>query len=256
MRIVTWNVNGLRSAIDKGFFDFCTVTDADIYCLQETKTQQGQADIELPGYEQYWNSAEKKGYSGTLCLARPKPLSVSYDIAADGHDKEGRSITLEYDEFYLVNEYTPNSRNAEEGPPSRLGYRMEWEDARRAYIKKLDLKKPVVLCGDMNVAPSEIDLKNPGPNRGRAGFTDEEREKFAVMIGEGFTDAFRYLYPEKTGAYTWWSYRSRARTNNAGWRIDHFVVSDRFVEHVQDVLILNEVLGSDHCPLLLDITAK
>ena len=254
MRIVTWNVNGLRSAAEKGFYDFCSVIDADVFCIQETKMQQGQAETELPDYFEYWNSAEKKGYSGTLCFARPMPLSVSYDIDAEGHDTEGRSITLEYEDFYLVNEYTPNSRNAEEGPPSRLGYRMEWEDARRNYIKKLDKKKPVVLCGDLNVAPAEIDLKNPKPNRGRAGFTDEERGKFSAMMGEGFTDAFRSLYPEKEGAYTWWSYRSGARGNNAGWRIDHFIVSDRIAGWVRDVTILDEVTGSDHCPVLLDIT--
>jgi len=253
MRIVTWNVNGLRAALGRGFLDFCTVTDADIYCVQETKMQRGQAEVELPGYEQYWNSAQKKGYSGTLCMARPEPLSVSYDIGAEGHDNEGRSITLEYDGFYLVNEYTPNARNSEDGAPIRLHYRMEWEDARRDYIKKLDAKKPVILCGDLNVAPNEIDLKNPGPNRGRAGFTDEERAKFSELLGAGFTDAFRHLYPDKEGAYTWWSYRFGARANNAGWRIDHYVVSNRIADLINDVMILSEVPGSDHCPVLLDI---
>ena len=256
MRIVTWNVNGLRAALGKGFLDFCTVSDADVYCIQETKMQPGQAEVELPGYREYWNSAEKKGYSGTLCLARPVPQSVSCDIGCEGHDREGRSITLEYEDFFLVNEYTPNSRNAEEGAPVRLGYRMEWEDARREYIMKLDAVKPVILCGDLNVAPNEIDLKNPGPNRGRAGFTDEEREKFAWLLDSGFTDTFRYLYPDREGAYTWWSYRFGARANNAGWRIDHFVVSDRIVDKVRDVVILDGVQGSDHCPVLLDIGLK
>ncbi|MCL2111525.1 MAG: exodeoxyribonuclease III [Clostridiales bacterium] len=254
MRIATWNVNGLRAVLGKGFLDFCTVCDADIYCIQETKMQQGQAVVELPGYEQYWNSAERKGYSGTAVFARPEPLSVAYGIGVPEHDDEGRSITLEFDEFFLVNEYTPNARNAEDGgPPVRLDYRMEWEDARRDYLKGLDAKKPVILCGDLNVAPQEIDLKNPGPNRGRAGFTDEERGKFAEILDAGFVDSFRHLYPDRTEAYSWWSYRYGARANNAGWRIDHFVVSSRIVDKVNDVVILNEVMGSDHCPVLLDI---
>ena len=253
MKIVTWNVNGLRAALGRGFLDFCGETDADAYCVQETKMQPGQADVELPGYAGYWNSAERKGYSGTLCLTRPAPLSVAYNIDAEGHDTEGRSITLEYDNMYLVNEYTPNARNAEEGAPVRLGYRMEWEDARREYLKKLNKRKPVVLCGDLNVAHKEIDLKNPGPNRGRAGFTDEERKKFSELLEAGFTDAFRRLYPELEGAYTWWSYRFGARANNAGWRIDYFVVSNRIADRVRDVMILNEIGGSDHCPVLLDI---
>jgi len=252
MRIVTWNVNGLRAALGKGFIEFCGNTDADVYCVQETKMQQGQAEVELNGYSQYWNSAEKKGYSGTACFSRPEPLSVSYGIGVDEHDREGRSITLEYEGFYLVNEYTPNARNAEEGAPVRLGYRMEWEDARREYLKSLDKKKPVVLCGDLNVAHKEIDLKNPGPNRGRAGFTDEEREKFTELLGAGFTDSFRFLYPDREGAYTWWSYRFGARANNAGWRIDYFVVSKRITERVNDIVILNEVQGSDHCPVMID----
>ena len=257
MRIVTWNVNGLRAAIGRGFYDFCTVTVPDLFCVQETKMHQGQAEIDLPGYEEYWNSAEKKGYSGTAIFAGPHPLSVSYDIEADGHDSEGRSITLEYEEFFLVNEYTPNARNSEDGgPPVRLGYRMEWEDARREYLKRLDAKKPVILCGDLNVAHREIDLKNPGPNRGRAGFTDEERGKFSELLEAGFTDSFRHLYPDLEGAYTWWSYRFGARENNAGWRIDYFVVSTRIVDRVRDVLILNEVMGSDHCPVLLDIDIR
>jgi len=253
MRIVTWNVNGLRAALGKGFLDFCAVTDADVYCVQETKMQQGQAEVDLPGYEEFWNSAEKKGYSGTACFTRPVPLSVSYGIGQAELDNEGRSITVEYDDYYLVNEYTPNARNAEEGAPVRLGYRMEWEDARRGYLKKLDAVKPVVLCGDLNVAHKEIDLKNPGSNRGRAGFTDEEREKFTELLGAGFTDSFRYLYPDKEGAYTWWSYRFGARANNAGWRIDYFVVSERIAGKVRDVVILADVGGSDHCPVMLDI---
>jgi exodeoxyribonuclease-3 len=255
MRIVTWNVNGLRAALGKGFLDFCAVSDADIYCVQETKMQQGQADLAMPGYAEYWNSAEKKGYSGTAVFTRPVPLSVSYGIGAEEHSREGRSITLEYEDFYLVNEYTPNSRNSEDGsPPVRLGYRMEWEDARREYLRALDAKKPVVLCGDLNVAHQEIDLKNPKPNRGRAGFTDEERAKFTDLLEAGFADAFRRLYPNKEGAYTWWSYRFGARENNAGWRIDYFVVSERLVPRIRDVVILNEVTGSDHCPVLLDIS--
>lgn len=253
MRFVTWNVNGLRAALGKGFLDFCTVTGADVYCVQETKMHRDQADVDLPGYSEYWNSADKKGYSGTAVFSRPEPLSVNYDIDKEGHDTEGRSITLEYDNFYLVNEYTPNARNAEEGAPVRLGYRMEWEDARRGYLKKLDEKKPVILCGDLNVAHTEIDLKNPGPNKGRAGFTDEEREKFGELLEAGFTDAFRYLYPDLKEAYTWWSYRFNARKNNAGWRIDYFVVSNRIADRINDVVILNEVMGSDHCPVLLDI---
>jgi len=215
--------------------------------------QPGQADVDLPGYEEYWNSAQKKGYSGTAVFSRPTPLSVAYDIDAEGHDSEGRSITVEYEDFYLVNEYTPNARNADEGAPVRLGYRIEWEDARRDYLKTLDSKKPVILCGDLNVAHCEIDLKNPKPNRGRAGFTDEERAKFTELLEAGFTDTFRFLYPDREGAYTWWSYRYGARENNAGWRIDYFVVSNRIATRVRDVLILNEVQGSDHCPVLLDI---
>jgi len=252
MRIVTWNVNGLRAALGKGFIEFCETADADIYCLQETKMQPGQAAVDLPDYEEYWNSAQKKGYSGTAVFTRVKPLSVAYDIEAEGHAEEGRSITAEYDDFFLVCEYTPNSRNSEEGL-QRLDYRMEWEDARRAYLSRLDAKKPVILCGDLNVAHEEIDLKNPKPNRGMAGFTDEERQKFTELLEAGFADAFRRLYPGREGAYTWWSYRFGARQNNAGWRIDYFVVSERLMPRVRDVVILNEVGGSDHCPVLLDM---
>ena len=258
MQIVTWNVNGLRAALGKGFLEFCENSDADVYCIQETKMQPGQASVEIPGYQLYWNSAEKKGYSGTAVIARPVPLSVSYDIENESHKGEGRSITVEFESFYLVNEYTPNARNSDEkgAPPERLGYRLEWEDARRQYLIKLDAKKPVILCGDLNVAHKEIDLKNPKPNRGRAGFTDEEREKFSKLLDSGFTDAFRHLYPDLEGAYTWWSYRYGARENNAGWRIDYFVVSNRFVDRARDVTILNSVGGSDHCPVLLDINCE
>jgi len=252
LRIVTWNVNGLRAALKKGFLDFVEVCGADVYCVQETKMQPGQADVELTGYLEYWNSAEKKGYSGTATFCRTEPLSVSYGIGAECHDTEGRVITAEYDDFYLVNEYTPNARNSEEGL-ARLHYRMEWEDARREYLKKLDTKKPVVLCGDLNVAHEEIDLKNPKANRGNAGFSDEERAKFSELLAAGFTDAFRFLYPDREDAYTWWSYRMGARERNIGWRIDYFVVSNRIAPRVKNVTILNEVMGSDHCPVLLDI---
>jgi len=249
MRIVTWNVNGLRAAVNKGFLDFCETADADVYCVQETKMQREQADFELLGYQEYWNSAEKKGYSGTAIFSRADPLSEAYDIDAEGHGTEGRSVTLEYDSFYLVNEYTPNAQDG----LARIGYRMDWEDERRAYLKKLDARKPVILCGDLNVAHEEIDLKNPRPNRGRAGFSEEERGKFGELLEAGFTDAFRHLYPDREGAYTWWSYRQNARANNSGWRIDYFVVSDRIASRVRDVTILDEVAGSDHCPVLLDI---
>lgn len=249
MKLVTWNVNGMRAVLKKGFLDFCKAEDADIYCVQETKMQKGQAVVDLDGYEEFWNDAEKKGYSGTAIFTRKEPLSHSYDIDADGYNTEGRSITLEFPDFFLVNEYTPNAQNE----LARLDYRMDWEDERRAYLEKLDEKKPVILCGDLNVAHTEIDLKNPKNNRGNAGFSDEEREKFGELLKAGFTDVFRDLNPEVTGAYTWWSYRFNARANNAGWRIDYFLVSDRIKERVNDIVILNQVLGSDHCPVLLDI---
>jgi len=212
MRLVTWNVNGLRAAMKKGFIDFCNEEDADVYCVQETKMRPEQAEVDLPGYLKYWNSAEKKGYSGTAVFVKNEmePLAVRYDIDTEGHDTEGRSITLEYDNFFLVNEYTPNAQDG----LARIDYRMSWEDARRAYLKKLNTKNPVLLCGDLNVAHKEIDLKNPGPNRGNAGFSDEERGKFAELLDAGFTDGFRNLYPDKTGAYTWWSWRANARANN------------------------------------------
>ena len=252
MRIATWNVNGLRAALKKGFTDFIAACGADVYCVQETKMRREQAEVKLPGCLEYWNSAEKKGYSGTATFCRIEPLSASYGLGAKEHDTEGRVITLEYDSFYLVNEYTPNSRNSEDGLV-RLGYRMEWEDARREYLKTLDAKKPLVLCGDLNVAHEEIDLKNPDANRGNAGFSDEERAKFSELLAAGFTDAFRFLYPGRKDAYTWWSYRSGARERNIGWRIDYFVVSDRIAPRVKDVTILAGITGSDHCPVLLDI---
>jgi exodeoxyribonuclease-3 len=249
MRLITWNVNGLRAALKKGFLDFCAAEGADVYCVQETKMQPGQAEVDLPAYHQYWNSAERKGYSGTAVFTKPAPLSVTYDIDAEGHDTEGRSITLEYENFYLVNEYTPNAQDG----LARIDYRMAWEDARREYVAKLDRTKPVIICGDLNVAHTEIDLKNPGPNRGNAGFSDEERGKFDALLAAGFTDAFRHLYPDQTGAYTWWSYRFNARANNAGWRIDYWLVSNRIADKIRDVSILAEVQGSDHCPVRLDI---
>jgi len=249
MKLITWNVNGVRACMGKGFLDFCKEQDADMICIQETKMQEGQAEIPLEGYEQFWNSAEKKGYSGTAIFTKRKPSWVNYDIDADGHDKEGRAITLEFDEFYLVTEYTPNSQDM----LARLDYRMQWEDAFRAYVKKLDELKPVIICGDLNVAHKEIDLKNPASNRRNAGFTDEERGKLTELLESGFTDAYRYLYPDVTGVYTWWSYRFNARANNAGWRIDYFLVSDRIKDKINNVIIYDQVMGSDHCPVVMDI---
>ena len=247
MRAISWNVNGLRACIKKGFYDFLASAGADVICLQETKMQPGQAEIDTPGYLQYWNSAEKKGYSGTAVFTRREPLSVAYDIGDPAHVGEGRSITLEFDDLYLVTVYTPN---AQEGL-ARLPYRMEWEDAFRTYLLSLDAKKPVVVCGDLNVAHEEIDLKNPKTNRGNAGFSDEERAKMTQLLSSGFTDTFRYLYPDATGAYSWWSYRFRAREKNAGWRIDYFLVSDRLRPRIQEASILSDVRGSDHCPVSL-----
>lgn len=249
MKLITWNVNGMRAVLKKGFLDFCKEVDADVYCVQETKMQIGQAEVDLDGYEEYWNSAERKGYSGTAVFTRIKPISHNYDIDAKGHDDEGRSITLEYDDFYLVNEYTPNAQNE----LARIDYRMEWEDARREYLTKLDKKKPVILCGDLNVAHNEIDLKNPKNNKGNAGFSDEERGRFEKLLDAGFTDVFRDKYPDLEGAYTWWSYRFNARANNAGWRIDYFLVSDRIKDSVKDIVILKDTFGSDHCPVMLQI---
>ena len=249
MKLMTWNVNGLRACMGKGFLDYVSAQKPDAVCIQETKMQKGQAEVPLEGYLQYWNSAEKKGYSGTAIFTRKEPLSVHYDIDADGHDKEGRSITLEYENFYLVTEYTPNAQDQ----LARIDYRLSWEEARRNYLKKLDQKKPVILCGDLNVAAEEIDLKNPGPNRGNAGFSDQERESFRKLLGLGFVDSYRYLYPDVTGAYTWWSYRFNARKNNAGWRIDYFLVSERIKKSISQVSLCADVMGSDHCPVILEI---
>lgn len=247
MKLVSWNVNGLRACLNKGFMDFFNSVNADAVCIQETKMQPDQAEIVLPGYRQYWNSAEKKGYSGTAVFTRREPLNVTYDIGVEEHTGEGRSITLEFEDFYLVTVYTPNSQHE----LARLGYRMEWETAFREYLKRLDTKKPVVVCGDMNVAHNEIDLKNPKSNVGNAGFSNEEREKMTELLSSGFTDSFRYLHPEETGAYTWWSYMFKAREKNAGWRIDYFLVSDRIRDKIIQSNIRPEVMGSDHCPVEL-----
>lgn len=249
MKLISWNVNGLRACIKKGFLDFFNAADADVFCVQETKMQPEQAQLDLPGYKQYWNSAVKKGYSGTAVFSRREPLSVTYDIEDPAHTGEGRSITLEFPEFYLVTFYTPNAQ----AELARIDYRMQWEDAARKYLRSLDAKKPVILCGDLNVAHEEIDLKNPGPNRGSAGFSDQERSKFTELLQAGFTDTFRALHPQLTGAYSWWSYRFHARDNNAGWRIDYFVTSDRLFSHVKRSEILADVYGSDHCPVLLEL---
>ena len=247
MKFISWNVNGLRACLKKGFLDFCLAEDADVYCLQETKLQPGQAEVDLPGYHQFWNSADKKGYSGTAIFTKEEPLSVTYDFGEDLHRHEGRVITAEYPDFYLVCCYTPNAQDG----LKRIGYRMQWEDDFRAYLLALDEKKPVVLCGDLNVAHEEIDLKNPGPNRGNAGFSDEEREKMTQLLSSGFVDTFRALYPDKTGAYSWWSYRFNARANNAGWRIDYFIVSQRLRDRIAAADIYSEIPGSDHCPVAL-----
>ena len=249
MKFVSWNVNGLRACITKGFMDFFGEIDADFVCLQETKMMREQAEIITEGYEQYWNSAEKKGYSGTAIFTKHTPLSVFYGIGIEEHDKEGRVITLEYDKFYLVTVYTPNSKNELE----RLPYRMVWEDEFKKYLKKLDAKKPVIVCGDLNVAHKEIDLKNPKNNRRNAGFTDEEREKISTLLNDGFTDTFRKLYPDKEGIYSWWSYRFKAREKNAGWRIDYFLVSDRISDKIKAADIRTDIYGSDHCPVVLEL---
>ena len=247
MKLVSWNVNGLRACMNKGFLEFFREADADIFCIQETKMQEGQAEISLEGYQQFWNSAVKKGYSGTAVFTRVTPLSVQYDIGAPEHTGEGRTVTLEFEEFYLVNVYTPNSQQE----LARLPYRMAWETAFREYVKGLDQKKPVIICGDMNVAHQEIDLKNPKTNRKNAGFSDEEREKMTELLQAGWVDSFRYLYPEAIGIYSWWSYRFQARAKNAGWRIDYFLVSERWKDRIQDSRIDTQVLGSDHCPVEL-----
>lgn len=251
MKLISWNVNGLRACLGKGFMDFFNLAQADIFCLQETKMQQGQAQVELPGYEQYWNSAEKKGYSGTAVFCKEHPLHVSYGLGIPEHDKEGRVITAEFDRFILVNVYTPNAQRG----LTRLDYRMAWEDAFRDYVTGLDQQKPVIICGDMNVAHEEIDLKNYKTNVGNAGFTMEERQKMTKLLENGFTDSFRHFYPDKTGAYSWWSYMFHARDNNAGWRIDYFLVSNRLVPEMRDSLIYSDIMGSDHCPVGLEIFA-
>lgn len=249
MKFISWNVNGLRACVQKGFLDFFNSIDADFFCIQESKLQAGQIDLDLPGYHQYWNYAEKKGYSGTAIFAKNEPLSVSYGIGIEEHDREGRVITLEYDNFYLVTCYTPNSQNE----LKRLPYRMQWEDDFREYLKTLDAKKPVVLCGDLNVAHNEIDLKNPKTNRKNAGFSDDERAKMTELLGSGFTDTFRYFYPDAEGIYSWWSYRFKAREKNAGWRIDYFITSKRINDKLKKAAIHTDVLGSDHCPVEVDI---
>ena len=249
MKCISWNVNGIRACINKGFNDFFEVIDADIFCIQETKCQPDQIDLQFEGYTTYLNSAEKKGYSGTAILTKKKPLQVTYGIGIEEHDKEGRVITLEFENFYMVNIYTPNSKRELE----RLEYRQIWEDEIRKYLLELDSKKPVIMCGDLNVAHEEIDLKNPKTNRGNAGFTDEERAKMTELLQAGFTDTFRHKYPDKIDAYTWWSYMGKAREKNVGWRIDYFIVSNSIKEKIKDAKIYPEVLGSDHCPIELEI---
>lgn len=249
MKLISWNVNGLRACVKKGFLDYFNAVNADIFCLQETKLQPDQIDLELEGYLQYWNSAEKKGYSGTAVFSRIKPLSIQYGLGLDAYDGEGRVITLEYEDFYLVNVYTPNSQRE----LTRLDFRMDWEDVFRYYLMTLDEKKPVVLCGDLNVAHQEIDLKNPKNNRRNAGFTEEEREKMTQLLNTGFVDTFRYFYPEKEGAYTWWSYMRQARDRNAGWRIDYFIVSETLQSKLKKAEIHADVMGSDHCPVMLEL---
>lgn len=249
MKLVSWNVNGLRACRDKGFEDVFRTMDADFFCLQETKLQAGQIDIAFAGYDSYWDYAEKKGYSGTVIFSRIKPLNVSYGLGVDVHDHEGRVVTLEMEDFYLVNVYVPNSRDE----LVRLDYRMEWEDAFRDYVTELDKKKPVIICGDMNVAHKEIDLKNPKTNRRNAGFTDEERDKFTVLLDAGFVDSYRYFYPDKTNIYSWWSYRFKAREKNSGWRIDYFLVSKRIADKLMSAEIHTDVYGSDHCPVSIEI---
>ncbi len=249
MRAVSWNVNGLRACVGKGFVEIFRNLDADFFALQETKMQEGQLNLELPGYHQYWNYAVKKGYSGTAVFAKEEPVRVTYGIGIEEHDQEGRVITLEYPEFYFITCYTPNSQNE----LKRLDYRMRWEDDFRNYLKELDAKKPLILCGDLNVAHEEIDLKNPKSNRRNAGFTDEERSKMTQLLEADFTDTFRYFYPELQGVYSWWSYRFRAREKNAGWRIDYFITSKRLDDRLVDAKIHTEIFGSDHCPVELEL---
>lgn len=249
MKLISWNVNGIRACVTKGFLDYFNEIDADIFCIQESKLQAGQIDLNLEGYHQYWNYAERKGYSGTAIFTKEEPLNVSYGIGIEEHDKEGRVITLEFDKFYMVTVYTPNSKNE----LARLDYRMTWEDAFREYLLELDKKKPVIICGDLNVAHKEIDLKNPKTNLRNAGFTEEERSKFTELLNVGFTDTFRYFYPDVTGVYSWWSYRFKAREKNAGWRIDYFVTSESLKDRLVGAKIHTDIFGSDHCPVELEI---
>lgn len=249
MRFISWNVNGLRAVLKKGFEEIFNNLDADFFCLQETKVQEGQVRLELPGYETYWSYAEKKGYSGTAIFTRHTPLSVSYGLGIAGHDTEGRVVTLEYEDFFLVCVYTPNSQDG----LRRIDYRMDWEDAFRGYLLGLDAVKPVIVCGDMNVAHNEIDLKNPATNHFNPGFSDQERGKFTELLDSGFSDTFRRMYPDARDAYSWWSYRAAARERNVGWRIDYFLVSDRFYEKVSRAYICPEIMGSDHCPVGIDV---
>lgn len=249
MKLISWNVNGLRACVQKGFLDFFHEADADIFCVQETKLQEGQIQLELEGYEQYWNYAEKKGYSGTAVFTKKTPLSVRYGIGMEEHDREGRVITLEYEKFFFVTVYTPNSQSE----LARLDYRMKWEDDFLAYLKSLEETKPVIYAGDLNVAHQEIDLKNPKTNRKNAGFTDEERAKFSNVLASGMIDTYRYFYPEQTGIYSWWSYRFKAREKNAGWRIDYFIASPQLESRLEDAKIHTDILGSDHCPVELDL---
>ena len=248
-KMISWNVNGLRACLGKGFLEYVKESDADIFCIQESKCQEGQVELELPGYHQYWNYAEKKGYSGTAMFTKEEPVSVTYGLGIEEHDHEGRVITAEFPEYYVVTCYTPNSQDG----LKRLDYRMQWEDAFRAYLKALETKKPVIFCGDLNVAHQEIDLKNPKTNRKNAGFSDEERAKFTELLEAGFVDTFRYFYPDQEGIYSWWSYRFSARAKNAGWRIDYFCVSESLKDRLVDAKIHTEVMGSDHCPVELDI---
>lgn len=249
MKLISWNVNGIRACVGKGFMDFFREVDADIFCIQESKMQAGQLELDIPGYYQYWNYAEKKGYSGTAIFTKKEPVAVVNGIGIPEHDMEGRVITLEFDTFFMVTVYTPNSQNE----LKRLSYRMTWEDAFRSYLKGLEERKPVVVCGDLNVAHKEIDLKNPKTNRMNAGFTDEEREKMTILLDSGFIDTFRHFYPDEEQIYSWWSYRFKAREKNAGWRIDYFLVSDCLKEQLKDAKILTDIYGSDHCPIELDI---
>ncbi len=248
-KLISWNVNGIRACAGKGFMDFFNSIDADIFCIQESKMQEGQLTLDMPGYHQFWNYADKKGYSGTAIFTKEEPVSVMNGIGIDEHDHEGRVITLEYESFYMVTVYTPNSQNE----LARLDYRMKWEDDFRAYLKKLEESKPVIVCGDMNVAHKEIDLKNPKTNRKNAGFTDEEREKMTVLLDDGFIDTFRYFYPDQENIYSWWSYRFKAREKNAGWRIDYFLTSESLKDRLVDAKIHTDIMGSDHCPVELDI---